>query len=276
MKHLLGGEVARPVQSVLEAAPLRDKRLDPCAHRLVVETQVEVEAARRIDRSVQHMRPGRDHLREPRGAAEHVAEQFAQRAVRTQDRQELDRGRHARQRFVEGGKRGVGVARSGEGFDERRRQLGQHLPRAGAADPRAPAEVPAANGLRCDFRTLKPKRAQGVDRLRIVGDAGEDEIARGDAELWRILEQPRVMPLDLGQVMGEVGGETLEPRVAAEFGEARKRLSLEWKALRLLVGDHLQPMFDAAQERIGLGQVVDRFGADPFVDAKLLQHVERA
>ena len=59
------------------------------------------------------------------------------------------------------------------------------------------------------------------------------------------------MPLDLGQVMGEVGGETVEPRIAAELGEARKRLALEWKALRLLVSDHLQPMFDAAQERIG-------------------------
>ncbi len=38
MKHLLGGEVARPVQRVLVALPLRHKRLDPRAHRLVVET----------------------------------------------------------------------------------------------------------------------------------------------------------------------------------------------------------------------------------------------
>ena len=64
-----------------------------------------------------------------------------------------------RQRFVEGGKRGVGVARSGEGFEQRRRQFRQHLPRAGAADRRAPAKMPAANGLRRGFRTLKAKRA---------------------------------------------------------------------------------------------------------------------
>ena len=37
MKHLLGGEVARPVQRILEALPLGDKGLDPRAHRLVVE-----------------------------------------------------------------------------------------------------------------------------------------------------------------------------------------------------------------------------------------------
>ena len=78
MKGLLGGEVARPVQGVLVALPLGHERLDPLAHRLVVETIVEVEAARRIDRGVEHVGPRRDHLRQPRGAAKHVAEQFAQ------------------------------------------------------------------------------------------------------------------------------------------------------------------------------------------------------
>jgi hypothetical protein len=159
MKHLLGGEVARPVQSVLDALLLGHERLDPRAHRLVAETQVEVEAARRIDCCVKHVRPSRDHLREPRGAAQHVAEQLAQGRVRAQDRQELDACRHARQRFVEGGKRGVGVARSGEGFEQRGRQLRQHLARAGAADRRASAKVPPPNGLRRGFRTLKAKRA---------------------------------------------------------------------------------------------------------------------
>ena len=77
MKHLLGREVARPVQRVLEALRLRHKRLDPRAHRLIVEAGVEIVGARRIDRGVEHMRPPRDHLRQPRGAAEHVAEQFA-------------------------------------------------------------------------------------------------------------------------------------------------------------------------------------------------------
>ena len=84
------------------------------------------------------------------------------------------------------------------------------------------------------------------------------------------------MLLDLGQVMGEVCGESVEPRIAAEFGEARERRALERKALRLLVGDHLQAMFDAPQERIGLAQVVDRLRADPLIGAKPLEHVERA
>ena len=62
VKHLLGGEVARPVQRILEALRLRHERLDPRAHRLFVETGVEVDGARRIDRGVEHMRPRCDHL----------------------------------------------------------------------------------------------------------------------------------------------------------------------------------------------------------------------
>ena len=250
MKHLLGGEVARPVQSILEALPLGHKSLDSRTHRLVGEAQVEVEGTGRIDGGIEHVRPGRDHLRQPRSAAEYIAEQLAQRCVRAQDRQELDRGRHARQRFVEGLQRGVGVAGSGEGFEQRRRQFRQDLPRAGAADRRASAKVPAANGLRGGFRALKAKRAKSCQRRRIVGDASKNKIARGHAELWRVFEQPRVVPLDLGQVMGEVGHKAIEPRITAELGEVGQRLSLEWKALGLLIGDHLQSMFDAAEKRV--------------------------
>src|ERR1700749_3741568 len=100
-----------------------------------------------------------------------------------------------RQRFVEGGKRSVGVARSGEGFEERRRQFRQYLPGAGAADRRAPSKMPTANGLRCGFRVLKPKGAQSRERRGIISDAGEHEVAGRNAELRRILEQPRIVPL---------------------------------------------------------------------------------
>ena len=123
--------------------------------------------------------------------------------------------------------------------------------------------MPAADRLGRRLRMLEAEAAERCERLGIVGDAGEDEAAGGGAERRRVLEQPRVMRLDLGQVEGQVAGEGLEPRVAAEPGEARKLGALERQALRLLVGDHLQPVLDRAEEEIGRGQVLHRLGRRP-------------
>ena len=77
-------------------------------------------------------------------------------------------------------------------------------------------------------------------------------------------------------MVGEVLGEGLQPPVAAELGETRERRSLERQPLRLLVGDHLQPMLDTTQDHIGLAQVLDRFAVHPSFGAEFTQHVERA
>ena len=84
------------------------------------------------------------------------------------------------------------------------------------------------------------------------------------------------MPLDPRQMQGQLPGEGFEPRVAAKLGEAREFGALERQALRLLVGDHLQPVLDAAQKDIGLAQVLDRLGGHPVVGVELAQHVEGA
>ena len=159
---------------------------------------------------------------------------------------------------------------------KRGRQLGQHFARAGAADRGAAAEMPAANRFGGGLRIVEAEAAQGRQRLGIVGDAGEDEIAGGGAEGRGVLEQARIMALDSRQMVGQVLGEGLEPRVAAELGEARELRALERQPLRLLVGDHLQAVLDAAQEEIGLAQVLDRLGADPAFGAEFGEHVERA
>ena len=84
------------------------------------------------------------------------------------------------------------------------------------------------------------------------------------------------MALDPRQVENQFPGEGLDPRIAAEFSEPRQLRRLERQALRLLVGDHLQPVLHAAQEDIGPAQVLDRFGGHPLVGMELAQHVERA
>ena len=181
-----------------------------------------------------------------------------------------------RQRLVEGGERRVRVAGAGESLEQGGGQLRQHFAGAGAPDRGATPEMPAANRLRGGRRIVEPEALKGRQRLGIVGDAGEDEIAGRSAQRRRILEQPRIVALDPRQVAGQVLGEGFEPPIAAEFGEARERRALEGQALRLLVGDHLQPVLDAAQKEVGLAQVLLRLGAHPVVGAELAQHVERA
>ena len=82
--------------------------------------------------------------------------------------------------------------------------------------------------------------------------------------------------LDPGQMTGQVLHETVEPRVAAELGEAGQRRLLERQPLGLLVLNHLQPVLDPAQEHVRPAEIVDRLGADPFVGVKALERVEGA
>ena len=77
MKRLLRGEVARSVQSVLETLLLGHERLDP---RPNASSSKLVSKSRLRDGSIAASSTcsrGRDHLRQPRGAAKHVAKQLA-------------------------------------------------------------------------------------------------------------------------------------------------------------------------------------------------------
>ena len=222
------------------------------------------------------MRARRDDLREARRAAEEIAEQFAHRRVRAQDGEQLHRAGHARERGVERAQRRVGIARAGKGREQPGNEFGEHFAGARAAHRRAPPEMPAADRLGGVFGPLEAETAQRRQGLGIVADAGEDQVARLGAERRRVLEQARVMFLDAAQMTRHLGREPVEARIAAEFGEARERAGFERQALRLLVGDHLQAVLDAAQERVGFRQIVDRLGADPMLGVQLPEHVERS
>ena len=76
--------------------------------------------------------------------------------------------------------------------------------------------------------------------------------------------------------MRDIAAKTAFPRVTAKPGEAPKDFWILRQTLRLLVGDHLQPVFDFAQEEIGRAQVRDRLARDPAFPAEFIQHVEGA
>ncbi len=222
------------------------------------------------------MRTQHNHLREPWRAAEQIAEQFAHIVVGAQDRHQLDRRRHARQRGVERRKRGVGIARARERLQQRGDQLGQHFPRARALHGLPAAEVPAADHLRRLFGVVEAETAQRLQGVGVVDDAGEDEIAAGVVELRRRLEQPRVVFFDPSQSQRERVDEGVERVEGEEVCETLERLRFDGQPLRLLVGDHLQAMFDAAQEHVGFGKLILRFARHPALGTQFAEHVERA
>ena len=149
-----------------------------------------------VDGDVEHMRALRDHLRQTRRSAENIGEELQHRLMRLQQREQLRRRRHARQRGVESRHAGIGVAGFGKRFEQGRNEFGQHLAGAGAAHRGAASEMPAAHGFGGQRRVAKAHVAQGLQRFGIVGRAGKDQIARAGVEARRMFEQARVMFLD--------------------------------------------------------------------------------
>ena len=172
------------------------------------------------------MRAGRDHLREARRGAQHVAEQFAHVVVRAQDRQELDRGVHTR--HAPPSKAASAASASPEpakASSSAGRQFRQDLAGARAAHRRPAAEMPAADRLGRRVRALEAERGAASpaspDRR---ATPVKTRLPAAALSVGRVLEQARIVLLDLGQMEGQVLREGLEPRIAAEFGEAGERL----------------------------------------------------
>src|SRR5690606_19290190 len=60
-----------------------------------------------------------------------------------------------------------------------------------------------------------------------------------------------------------------------EAGEAQETIGIGGQCLRLLVGDHLQPVLDAAQEAIALGELVANLRPDPAAIGEVGERPER-
>ena len=63
---------------------------------------------------------------------------------------------------------------------------------------------------------------------------------------------------------------------AGEFCKARQGVFIDRQALRLLIGHHLETMFDGAQKAIGGFQFTIGILADPAILFQRTQHIERA
>ncbi len=112
--------------------------------------------------------------------------------------------------------------------------------------------MPAAHDGGDGRRIGEAQALQRFERVGIVLDAGEDEIAGGRGKGGRFLEQVRIVALDQSEDARQRGGELRGVGEAEEERDAPQALGVGRQAVRLLVVHHLQAMLDAAQKSVAL------------------------
>ena len=224
-EHLLGGEVARAVERVLEAARLVDisrRRAARVASSLKLSSKSVVRSGSIAASST--CGRGRDHLGEARRAAQHVAEQFAHLVVGAQNRQQLDRGVHPRH----APRRRRRARRRGRRSRRRPRAAPASAPSAPRGRGRSAPPPGGRNASRGSSRPPPPDAGSrdGASVASVSGSSAtpvKTRLPAATLERRGVLEQPRVMLLDPRQMEGQVLRERFEPRIAAEPGEAGER-----------------------------------------------------
>ena len=126
------------------------------------------------------------------------ASRFSSSGFARKQREQLHARRQAGQELVEQPKGRVAVGLVLQRGQQRRRQLGQQLARAGGARGADMAVMPGADAPRDRRRVLEPHAGQRLQRLGVVAGAGEDEAGAG-AQVRLALEQGRVVALDREQ-----------------------------------------------------------------------------
>ena len=230
----------------------------------------------RINRGVKQMRTHDDHARQSGRASENVAKKVAHAGVGAQDGKQLHGGRHAHQCSVEGVKRGVCVAATGETLEQGGNKLGQNLARARALHRRPAAEMPTTDRLRRPRRIMKAKSGERLQSLRIIRDPGKDKAAPTRTKPRRMFKQARIMALDMFEVKRQLLFEGCKARITTKFRKTTKGLRIRGQSLGLLVGEHLQAVLYGAQKFISCAQIIHRFLGHPAVALQGGQHVERA
>ncbi len=88
-------------------------------------------------------------------------------------------------------------------------------------------------------------------------------------------EQPAVVSLHAIEMTQQVFGEGRAAVISEKPREPLHRLDIFRQGVGLLVGDHLQPVLDPPQERVGRGELVARLEGDPVARRQNIQRLER-
>ncbi len=254
-------EQPQAIEELLVGIRVRKRGLQPLRDFLAARHRAEEP---RIDQSVHQPRLLRQHVAEARRGADDRGDQRDQVGILLQQREQRRTALHGLQEAVELGQRAIRVLRPRKVAEQLRQQALQRVARRlrtqGAI---VVAGKPALQRFGNRRRLLEAQRGDMLQQPGIVGATAEIELRQGRRRGSLVLEQLAVVPLDATQVPEQHVGERVPTGKAEEPGEPLDGLGLFGKRVGLLIGDHLQPMLDAAQELVGACQLIARLLRDP-------------
>ena len=99
---------------------------------------------------------------------------------------------------------------------------------------------------------------------------GEREVLLAGEKRRLAFEELHIVTLDGAQVRQQMPSEFVASGEAEKAREAGERIGIGRQRVGLLIGQHLQPVFDAAQEFVRLGQRLACRRIDPAARGKRL------
>ncbi len=203
----------------------------------------------------------RQLIGEARAGGHDLRHQVEQRGVVVEEGEELNARRQTSQELIEAHEGDIGVGGGAESAQQQRHQFRQKLARPLAARCAVAAVMPAADDRGDGRRVGEAEPGDGLERVRVILAAGEDEVA-GCGQRRCLLEERGIAVLDGRQVAQQLGRKRLERGETEKSRKPCQPGGIGRQRVRLRVVDHLQAMLDPAQEAVRLGQLRRRLGAD--------------
>ncbi len=204
-----------------------------------------------------------------------AGDETQQARIGPQQGKELHTGGQLRDETIKRYERLIRLAGLGQRFDQQRLHFGQQLTRARCANRLVAPMVPAADGCDDPSRVLVAHLHERLDGAGIVLLSSEHQVGIAARELRHVFEQRAIMALHALEMRDECCRESGRVHEPGKAREAQQPLGIGGQRLRLLVGNHLQPVLDPAQELVAVGEVVAHLRLDPRARDELVEGAER-
>ncbi len=177
--------------------------------------------------------------------------------------EQLETGWQVRQKSIEIAKNGIGAATCRYRFEQARRELRQALPGFAGLNCRVASEMPVSDCGNDPCRFAVAHAVQRAQSFGVVFGTGEDQTAAFDRQRIFRFKQCAVGSLDKIAMASEARFELGQTAETAQSGQNGTCPTVFRHDMRLLVGDHLDAMFDIAQKPVAARKTFGDGMVDP-------------